>query len=81
MPAGPCGLVCPAAPVSPLRLWNAKVNVLAEAVPSNVTLTDGVSVEESTEAVAPVMVASTPSEPCQDSGQGFCRFLGRHHDV
>ena len=59
VPAGPCGPVGPVAPVSPLRLWKANANVLAEAMPPSVTLTDGVPVEESTVALAPVMVAST----------------------
>ena len=56
VPAGPCGPCGPVAPVSPLRLWKANANVLADAVPPSVTFTEGVPVDESTVAEAPVMV-------------------------
>lgn len=67
-PVSPCGPCGPVAPVSPFNPVNAKANVRAEAVPPSVTLTEGVPVEASTVADAPVMVASSPSSPAGPCG-------------
>ena len=67
-PVSPCGPCGPVVPVSPFNPVNAKANVRAEAVPPSVTLTEGVPVEASTVADAPVMVASSPSSPAGPCG-------------